>query len=628
MKKPFILRVLFLVVLYALIFVFLVNLQFAKRNNFTHRVGNLVVQGYYAGQPDGEILLPNTYALDRGASVFFGGLEFDLGRNDVDGFAVTSPSGSVEKARADLLILGDNGVYFRLSGGTELSFTTRYSGGALELVMEADFLSGGSGGAGDLGLDIPFRPLGTSRMEETGLSLLVSSGGVNYTFGWGLDGPEGAPAARITGRRVRLTPERRTASYRAIPERKTVSPENFILAVSGYEAEMSLWRDKSYSAWNRIAGSQDSGRILSGDGETANAYLSEAIKRGAYRAAAAAVTPVYAPSPAVPLSFGAAAFAGKLDGALRSLSASERERYSRLARLFNERSPDFLKESHVVEFLGVRGLNNLLDDAVDMLRYFDPAVMTIEQSAGFFEGELDWAQSRPGRDNPYTRFTDQAFHVVVGSLKKDPAAGTVLAFTGKEADIELNLRLGSCLSRSADETRQALGKSIILSVLSFADDTGSAPAVIEQNDSGGFSEKPGGGRLSSSGMYRICRTENSNEYYARAQSLSSGETPGLWAWTAASRVSAVQQPGLTDITVHFPAGETHYMLIRGVRPFVTLQLYGINYPTDPQFERYDSSGWVYSAQEQTLLVKMKHRSSAEHIRIFYNAPPEAEARGE
>jgi hypothetical protein len=60
------------------------------------------------------------------------------------------------------------------------------------------------------------------------------------------------------------------------------------------------------------------------------------------------------------------------------------------------------------------------------------------------------------------------------------------------------------------------------------------------------------------------------------------------------------------------------MMIRGVRPFVRLQLYGINYPSDPQFERYDSSGWVYSPQEQTLLLKMKHRSAVERIRIFYN----------
>ncbi|MDR2047999.1 MAG: hypothetical protein LBP69_00945 [Treponema sp.] len=609
MKKPFLPRFLLLFVLYGLIFVFLVNLQFAKRTGFTHRTGNLVVQGNYSRVQ--ETPLPNTYALDRGASVFFGGIEFDLGRNDGDGFVISSADSGESPVQPELLSIRDNGVSFRIAKETELSFVTRYAGGALELVIEADFSPGYSG------LDIPFKPLKTSRIRESGSTLLISSSdGADYTFGGGLDGlPE------LKDRIIHLTPESRTVSYRAVPERKTVSPENFILAaaqsLSEYDEAVTQWRDKSYSAWNRAASSPGSGRLLSG--EAANAYLSEALKRGTYRAVSAAFASV--PSPADSLSFEASAYMGKLDVALRSLSLSERERYSRLARLFNERSADFLKEFHVVEFLGLRGLNNLLDDAADMLRSFDPAAMTLEQSAGFLEGNLDWERVRPGKDNPYERFVDQAFYVAGDSLKKNPFTGAVLAFSGNEADTELNLRLGSSLSRLNDETRQALGRSIILSVLSLADETGSAPRIMVRDDNGGFSEKPDAGRLDSARMYRICRTENGGEYYARAQSLSSNETPaaGLWAWTAALNVSAIQAPGTTDITVSFPAGETHYMMIRGLRPFAVLQLYGIDYPSDPQFERYDSSGWAYSPQEQTLLLKMKHRSSTERIRIIYNA---------
>jgi hypothetical protein len=612
-EKPLIPRLLLLVVLYGLIFILLVNLQFARRTAFTHRVGNLVVQGNYSRRPE-EIPLPNAYALDRGASVFFGGIEFDLGRNDKNGFVISSgdpATGEILRSpvQPELLTTGDDGVYFRIAGETELSFVTHYTGGALELVVEADFLSGYSG------LDIPFRLLRTSRTQESGSDLLINSDGVNYTFG----GLGNAPV--LADRIIRLTAENRTVSYRAIPERRTVNPENFILAAaktpSEYEAAVTQWRDKSYSTWNRAAGSVDSARLLTG--EMANAYLSEALKRGTYRAVAAAVASAYVPSPADSLSFVASAYTGKLDAALRSLALSERERYSRLARLFNERSPDFLKEFHVIEFLGVRGLNNLLDDAAEMLRSFDPAVMSIDQSAGFLEGNLDWERIRPGREIPYKRFLDQAFYVAGDGLKKDPFTGEVLVFVGEEADTEFNLRLGNCLSLLNDETRQALGRSLILSVLSLADDTGSAPLIMVQNNDGGFSEKAGAGRLSSARMYRICRTENGGDYYARAQSLSLNEIPaaGLWAWTAASNVSALQRPGITDIEVTFPAGETHYMMIRGVRPFTTLQLYGINYPSDPQFERYDSSGWVYSSQEQTLLLKMKHRSAVERIRIFY-----------
>ena len=144
MKKPLLPRFLLLGVLYGLIFIFLVNLQFAKRTGFNHRVGNLVVQGNYSRQPE-EIPPPNTYALDRGDSVFFGGIEFDLGRDDRNGFVISSgdpAAGEILRSpvQPELLTIGDDGVYFRIAGETKLSFVTRYTGGALELVVEADFL--------------------------------------------------------------------------------------------------------------------------------------------------------------------------------------------------------------------------------------------------------------------------------------------------------------------------------------------------------------------------------------------------------------------------------------------------------------------------------------------------------
>jgi hypothetical protein len=127
-----------------------------------------------------------------------------------------------------------------------------------------------------------------------------------------------------------------------------------------------------------------------------------------------------------------------------------------------------------------------------------------------------------------------------------------------------------------------------------------------------FSEVPGS-RLSAARLYRVL---GFGEYRPRAAVIGSGVN-GIWAWTAASAVNAAQDGNVLDISVSFPMGETHHMMIRGVRPFTKIQLYNIDYRTDPQFERYDSSGWVYSSQDQILVLKMKHRAAVEHIRIFY-----------
>jgi hypothetical protein len=201
--------------------------------------------------------------------------------------------------------------------------------------------------------------------------------------------------------------------------------------------------------------------------------------------------------------------------------------------------------------------------------------------------------------------------------ESSPAAGDwVLVFHGAAADMEFNLRLGKALWMWAESANRgewaALGRSLVVSVLSLADGTGTTPPRLLLSGDGQITEDPGP-RISSARLYRIL---NPGEYYPRPVVIGSGVN-GIWAWTAASAVTAAQENNVLDISVSFPAGETHYMMIRGVRPFDKIQLYNIDYRTDPQFERYDSSGWVYSAQDQILLLKMKHQTTVEHIKIFY-----------
>jgi hypothetical protein len=48
----------------------------------------------------------------------------------------------------------------------------------------------------------------------------------------------------------------------------------------------------------------------------------------------------------------------------------------------------------------------------------------------------------------------------------------------------------------------------------------------------------------------------------------------------------------------------------------------MDWRSDSQFEIYDSSGWVYYPQEQVLILKLRHRSTTENVRIIYReAPP-------
>ena len=585
MRKPVIPRFILLLLLFVVIFVTLVHVQFARRTDFTLREGDLVIRGNYLNNVK---QISNIYSLTGKVSVFFGGMEF-------------------LPPQPHLMRVADNEVYFILNGGPELVFTTQYSGGAVELVIRADYSVLSTETTHIItenlqyySIEIPFKALPTSVVQENSQQLLVNANGNNYTF------------SRNTQRTlnagngfVHLEIQNPVISYRVVPDKEMVNPRDFIIpaVLNGeeYETALALWLDQSYMLWNRSAATSGES-----SGDLINAYMSEALKRGTFKAAAAAVSGSWNPAN---VFFEASPFIGRLDTALRTISTTEREQLGRLARLINEKSLEFLKEFRIIDFLAIRGYDGLMDDTAEILRKLDPAAMTSEQAAGILEGHLGWARYRPGRHNPFDRFVDQALFVITGNLRKNSRGNGALVFTKtgnleEEADAELNLRIGKSLLRYEDETRNALGKTLIFSVLSLADRSGTVPRRIKATFIG---ERE---RLDSQKIYRICFA---GENYARAQTSGGG----LWAWTAASKIYATHSEGRLELNVEFPAGETHYLIIRGIKPFTTLQFNGIPYNNDNQFERYDYSGWTYSGSEQSLLIKIRQRLPTEKIIIIF-----------
>jgi hypothetical protein len=193
----------------------------------------------------------------------------------------------------------------------------------------------------------------------------------------------------------------------------------------------------------------------------------------------------------------------------------------------------------------------------------------------------------------------------------------VFSFTGNQGDTVFNLRLGKSLMIYADAVKNSswmgIGRSLVISALSMADASGAVKTGLTLSGTGEIKEGAPSGDLSTAKLYRILCPLDA---YPRSIAISAAPA-AIWAWTAAQGVSGVQKNDSLEIAVKFPAGETHYMILRGIRPFARLQLYNIDFRSDPQFERYDSSGWFYYAQDQTLVLKMKHRVTEEFIRIIF-----------
>jgi hypothetical protein len=592
MRRPVVFpRIIGLLGIYAAVFALLAVIQFSKRSGFTYRIGNFVVSGHYRDSGPEPSRNLREYAVTDGISVYFGGIELDL---SVGGGFRLLPEG--EPLRPEVMVLSDEAVLFRLSGGTELFFTTQYSGGAPELRITGTFPPDTPG------LELPYKLLRSARLQETAGGQVIQAGGVRYSFGHSPVDPK---------RQVLTLHPEGLISYRAIPESRAFNPRDFVIPGAGdqrsYDEALTRWRDRSFSLWNRTVGAVN-------DEDMVIAYAGESVRRGAYKTAVSGIPASFLNGNR--RSFESSVYLGRMDMALRSMTAFEREKSTRLSRLINEKSPEFLREPHVFTYLWVRGYGTFIDDGVEMVRTIDPASLRLDATPGILEGWRDWGRYRPNTENPFDRIIDQACFVIAGALRLNAGGDKVFAFQGNEADLGFNLRLGDALVKYGESADNgdwaALGRSLILSALALSDEAGAVPESVTLSERLETAEA-GSSRLSSARLYRLLLP---GDHYPRAVSVGSGET-GLWAWTAASALAGRQAGNVLDISVSFPVGETHYMLIRGVRPFTKLQLYNMDYRTDPQFERYDSSGWSYSASEQTLLLKMKHRTSTEHIVIYY-----------
>lgn len=113
-----------------------------------------------------------------------------------------------------------------------------------------------------------------------------------------------------------------------------------------------------------------------------------------------------------------------------------------------------------------------------------------------------------------------------------------------------------------------------------------------------------------------------NKFYPHIEIFAkASETGGntIWAWTAAlSTGYSRDAAGNITLSVDFPQGAAHYIIINGIESFRRIDLYNIAFRTDPRFESYNSSGYVYNSTLKTLFLKSLHRTRTEQIKLYYD----------
>ncbi len=588
------------VAVYIALFLGIIVLQFSRQSAFNISIGTLALSGNYADAASLPSVAADAKAVTGSVSLFFRGMEFRLSESDGLASAPADVSSDMSKLEADKPVAikeADDGATAYLRSGAEISFSLQYLNGVESLVIQAKLT------AGQTELRVPYKPTRSARVVE----LDDGRSGIVYA-----DEPYAfvPNAVDDTTRLLIFRPQAPLVVYGKVPSLKRVSPLDLVSPIAAndesYSQALSVWRRSAYARWERaMAGTPNE--------ETIVAYVAEALARNNYRSAVASAPRSFVDG--VDRGYISAPYFGRLDIGAKTLIASEREALSRLSRLANERDISLFAEPNMVAFIAERASKTLNDDVDSFARALDPSSITPALAVGLMEGYIDW-RNGAAANNPYERLIDHAFFVIGETLRSSPS-GLVFPTSGDRVDTASALRLGRALERAASVQRENvwrnLGRTILWSALQKADEDGSLPAAFVFTE-GQEPEPSGSSRLSAARVYSTLSGRNTLPH---SVPLAPEPGAGLWAWTCSPSVSLQESGNSIDIAVSFGIGDTHYMILRGIKPFKKIQLYGIDYRTDPRFERYDSSGWAYTADDRTLLLKMKHRSEIEHIKIFY-----------
>jgi len=114
-----------------------------------------------------------------------------------------------------------------------------------------------------------------------------------------------------------------------------------------------------------------------------------------------------------------------------------------------------------------------------------------------------------------------------------------------------------------------------------------------------------------------------NNFYPHIQIIadSNKSESGLpvWAWTVARNLKYnVDSDKNVTFSIDFPEEWTQYIIINGVNSFKRIDIYDMAFRTDPRFETYNSSGYVYNKESKTLFLKSRHKSVIEDVKLYYN----------
>jgi hypothetical protein len=405
-----------------------------------------------------------------------------------------------------------------------------------------------------------------------------------------------------------------------------LSDQAALVDAADFAAARDAFLAEAWQGWTKQRRSSDGTLWLDADGryvfneEVGPALLAEAIQRSEYTARRAIVAAAFdrqlRTAPNTVRSAAASVYVGSLREHVRRVRATEAAGVDRIRRLLAGRDPALFLVPGLIPFVLDHGPFNLVQEIVtlsDSLRSgpLDPAT-----ALGVLETCLDYDQYVSAGGTMGGRAREVVRKRLIASIRKT-GEGLFLETSAGTVDTVTSLQCGSLLMRAGsalgDAQFAAIGRTLIASVVALGRSNGFLPAALELE--GGAARLPveEGTAVAPETVYRFVAADR---HLPREIPLHLEVGPGAWLWTAADLVAAEGSPTGLRLSVAFPVGQPHFLVVDGVRSIAQLELHDTAWRPAADYAQY-SDGWTYDAAERLLFVKLTGRGDTEDIVVTY-----------
>ena len=259
--------------------------------------------------------------------------------------------------------------------------------------------------------------------------------------------------------------------------------------------------------------------------------------------------------------------------------------------------------------------NNTLKAYLALAKKITVKTNDIVQLSALLGHYLDCAEYFPMEENPFAYVPEQIDSLLIPLVQKIDSFFYLETKQGVE-DVYTVLRFASLLIRYGEITKRyaykAIGRTLILSILNFADSNGMLPGKLKVENGRILPDTTS--LIAPENVYALFSLSS---YYPRKIRYPQENGEFIRVYTAGANFIQGKTENNIQFSMSYPEGYSHYVILEGINPFEKIQLYGINYNMDPEFEIYNASGYFYKRNEKKLFVKMKHKKVQEEIRLFY-----------